>query len=104
MATAVTLCDTVVTLPLRYKESVNVTQTVHESMETTTLFNGNRDIKRNPQMRNVDVTALPIYYRREIPGPVALMTYDETSWLPNKEMTKPCEVSDETSTNLFPHF
>ena len=29
---------------------------------------------------------------------------DETPWLPNKEMTKPCEVSDETSTNLFPHF
>jgi hypothetical protein len=29
---------------------------------------------------------------------------DETLWLPNKEMTKPCEVSDETSTNLFPHF
>ena len=29
---------------------------------------------------------------------------DETHWLPNKEMTKPCEVSDETSTNLFPHF
>jgi hypothetical protein len=29
---------------------------------------------------------------------------DETTWLPNKEMTKPCEVSDETSTNLFPHF
>ena len=25
---------------------------------------------------------------------------DETLWLPNKEMTKPCEVSDETSTNL----
>jgi hypothetical protein len=23
---------------------------------------------------------------------------DETPWLPNKEMTKPCEVSDETST------
>jgi hypothetical protein len=22
----------------------------------------------------------------------------------NKEMTKPCKVSDETSTNLFPHF
>ena len=29
---------------------------------------------------------------------------DETHWLSNKEMTKPCEVSDETSTNLFPHF
>ena len=29
---------------------------------------------------------------------------DETPWLPNKEMTKPSEVSDETSTNLFPHF
>jgi len=29
---------------------------------------------------------------------------DETPCLPNKEMTKPCEVSDETSTNLFPHF
>ncbi len=29
---------------------------------------------------------------------------DETLWLPNKEMTKPCEVIDETSTNLFPHF
>jgi len=29
---------------------------------------------------------------------------DETLWLPNKEMTKPYEVSDETSTNLFPHF
>ncbi len=29
---------------------------------------------------------------------------DETPWLPNKEMTKPCEVSDETSTNIFPHF
>ncbi len=29
---------------------------------------------------------------------------DETLWLPTKEMTKPCEVSDETSTNLFPHF
>ena len=28
---------------------------------------------------------------------------DETHWLPNKEMTKLCEVSDETSTNLFPH-
>jgi len=27
---------------------------------------------------------------------------DETHWLPNKEMTKLCEVSDETSTNLFP--
>jgi hypothetical protein len=29
---------------------------------------------------------------------------DETHWLPNKEMTKLSEVSDETSTNLFPHF
>ena len=28
---------------------------------------------------------------------------DEIPWLPNKEMTKLCEVSDETSTNLFPH-
>ena len=36
--------------------------------------------------------------------PVALVASDETLWLPNKEMTKPCEVSDETSTNLFPHF
>jgi hypothetical protein len=29
---------------------------------------------------------------------------DETHWLPNKEMTKLSEVSDETSTKLFPHF
>jgi hypothetical protein len=29
---------------------------------------------------------------------------DETNWLPNKEMSKLCEVSDETSTKLFPHF
>jgi hypothetical protein len=28
---------------------------------------------------------------------------DETHWFPNKEMTKISEVSDETSTNLFPH-
>jgi hypothetical protein len=26
---------------------------------------------------------------------------DETSWLPNTEMTKPCEVSDETSTYIL---
>jgi hypothetical protein len=29
---------------------------------------------------------------------------DETPGLPNKEMTKLSEVSDETSTKLFPHF
>jgi hypothetical protein len=29
---------------------------------------------------------------------------DEPPWLPNKEMTKLCEVSDETSTDRFPHF
>jgi hypothetical protein len=29
---------------------------------------------------------------------------DETHWLPNKDMTKLSEVSDETSTKLFPHF
>ena len=29
---------------------------------------------------------------------------DETHWLPNKEMTKLWEVSDETSTDRFPHF
>ena len=27
---------------------------------------------------------------------------DETKWLPNKEMSKLCEVSDETSTKLVP--
>ena len=29
---------------------------------------------------------------------------DGTHWLPNKEMTKLWEVSDETSTDRFPHF
>ena len=29
---------------------------------------------------------------------------DETHQLPNTAMTKLCEVSDETSTNRFPHF
>ena len=29
---------------------------------------------------------------------------DETPMLPNKEMTKPCEVNDETSTDPFPYF
>ena len=31
-------------------------------------------------------------------------THDGTHWLPNKEMTKLWEVSDETSTDRFPHF
>ena len=31
-------------------------------------------------------------------------TIDGTHWLPNKEMTKLWEVSDETSTDRFPHF
>jgi len=43
---------------------------------------------------------LPYIIRRSSTGSPS----DETHWLPNKEMTKPCEVSDETSTNLFPHF
>ena len=29
---------------------------------------------------------------------------DGTHWLPNKEITKLWEVSDETSTDRFPHF
>ena len=29
---------------------------------------------------------------------------DETHWLPNKEMTKLSEISDETSTKLFAYF
>jgi len=58
MATAVTLCDTVVKLPLRYKESVNVTQTVHESMEATKIpqnfFNGilTPEKRKSSKMRN----------------------------------------------------
>jgi hypothetical protein len=44
-------------------------------------------------------------HRRYIVGEIRTGSpNDETLWLPNKEMTKPCEVSDETSTNLFPHF
>ena len=42
---------------------------------------------------------VPIFY-----GDLLSTLSDETLWLPNKETTKPCEVSDETSTNLFPHF
>ena len=34
----------------------------------------------------------------------ALSPIDGTQWLPNKEMTKLWEVSDETSTDRFPHF
>ena len=36
--------------------------------------------------------------------PLPLALRDKTLWLPNTEMTKLCVVSDETSTNLFPHF
>ena len=42
-----------------------------------------------------DLYLSEIYYRSPIDG---------THWLPNKEMTKLWEVSDETSTDRFPHF
>ena len=52
-------------------------------------------------MTDVDIVPTVVYILGEIRTG---SPNDETPWLPNKEMTKPCEVSDETSTNLFPHF
>ena len=64
---------------------------------------GRRSIRR-PTLDERVRTAFPLY-RTDIlrrSRPVALMT--KPPWLPNKEMTKLSEVSDETLTNLFPHF
>ncbi len=53
--------------------------------------------------RLISEASLPVFQRGW--GRIYILTTsDETHWLPNKEVMKLSEVSDETSTNLFPHF
>ena len=47
-----------------------------------------------PTSRDLYLYRSEVYYGSPIDG---------THWLPNKEMTKLWEVSDETSTDRFPH-
>ena len=62
---------------------------------------GRRPISVHASAATIEyVGALCYIFRRFTTGNPS----DEPPWLPNKEMTKLCEISDETSTDRFPHF
>ena len=70
---------------------------------TLALFTHSRVILRSglaPTTTRKTWCPLSISYGDLLP----LVTNPEPPWLPNTEMTKLCEVSDETSTDRFPHF
>ena len=62
---------------------------------------GRRAAARRPARARVPV---PAAGERKRCGAHTPHASDETHWLPNKDMTKLWEVSDETSTDRFPHF